>query len=202
MSQLLIKHVEALLQCERCPQMHKPVVSCGPVDSRVMLVGQAPGVKEPELQRPFAWTAGKTLFGWFEGSTGLKEAEFRQRVYMTAVCRCYPGKNPQGGDRVPSQLEIDNCSSWLAGDFRILQPRLVIAVGKLAIQQFIHFDKLVEVVGRSFPCAREGQDFDVIPLPHPSGLSTWPRMEPGRTLLQEALQMIAEHPAMRDIMRE
>lgn len=202
MSQLLIKHVEALLQCERCPQMHKPVVSCGPVVSRVMLVGQAPGVKEPELQRPFAWTAGKTLFGWFEESTGLKEAEFRQRVYMTAVCRCYPGKNPKGGDRVPNQQEIDNCSSWLNGDFSILKPRLVIAVGKLAIQQFIHFDKLVEVVGRSFPCMREGQDFDVIPLPHPSGLSTWPRMEPGRTLLQEALQMIAEHPAMRDLMRE
>ena len=49
---------------------------------------------------------------------------------------------------------------------------------------------------------KTGQDVDVIPLPHPSGLSTWPRMEPGRTLLQEALQMIAEHPAMRDLMRE
>lgn len=201
MSELLIKHLESLKQCERCPQMHKPVVSCGPVVSRVMLVGQAPGVKEPELQRPFAWTAGKTLFGWFEQSTGLSEAEFRQSIYMTAVCRCYPGKNPKGGDRVPSQQEIENCSRWLNGDFRILQPALVIAVGKLAIQQFIPFDKLVEVVGRSFACEREGQQYDVIPLPHPSGLSTWPRMEPGKSLLQESLQLIAAHPAMQELTR-
>jgi len=199
MSQLLIKHVESLLQCERCPDMHKPVVSCGPVNSRVMLVGQAPGVKEPQLQRPFAWTAGKTLFSWFEEYTGMDEARVRQSVYMTAVCRCYPGKNPRGGDRVPNREEIENCSYWLNGDFSILKPQLVIAVGKLAIQQFVEFDKLLEVVGRSFRCQRAGQEFDLLPLPHPSGLSTWPRMEPGKTLLKDALLLLSRHPAMRDL---
>ncbi|MAM70198.1 MAG: uracil-DNA glycosylase [Gammaproteobacteria bacterium] len=197
MSELLVKHIESLVNCERCPQMYKPVVTCGPVVSKVMLVGQAPGVKEPELQRPFAWTAGRTLFGWFEETTGLDEAAFRQSVYMTAVCRCYPGKNPKGGDRVPDQTEIANCSYWLEGDFRILQPELVIAVGKLAIQQFVSFDRLVEVVGQVFTGERDGQHFDVIPLPHPSGLSTWPRMEPGKSLLKEALKLIGEHPAMK-----
>ena len=110
--------------------MHKPVVSCGPVVSKVILIGQAPGVKEPVLQRPFAWTAGKTLFGWFEEATGLNEQSFRESVYMTAVCRCYPGKNPKGGDRVPNQQEIENCKSWLDKDFELLKPDLVIAVGK------------------------------------------------------------------------
>lgn len=195
MSQIFVKHIDSLLACERCPQMHKPVVSCGPVVSKVMLVGQAPGIKEPVLQRPFAWTAGKTLFGWFEEYTGLDEDKFRRSVYMTAVCRCYPGKNPKGGDRVPNQQEIDNCSTWLEGDFRILQPELVIAVGKLAIQQFLTFNKLTEVVGQTFRCERAGQSFDLIPLPHPSGLSTWPRMEPGKTLLRKALQLVSQHEA-------
>lgn len=164
-----------------------------------MLVGQAPGVKEPQLQRPFAWTAGKTLFSWFEEYTGMDEARVRQSVYMTAVCRCYPGKNPRGGDRVPNREEIENCSYWLNGDFSILKPQLVIAVGKLAIQQFVEFDKLLEVVGRSFRCQRAGQEFDLLPLPHPSGLSTWPRMEPGKTLLKDALLLLSRHPAMRDL---
>ena len=46
--------------------MLPPPVSGGPVLSKVMLVGQAPGVREPVLGKPFAWTAGRTLFGWFE----------------------------------------------------------------------------------------------------------------------------------------
>jgi uracil-DNA glycosylase len=192
---LLIKHVNALKACNKCSQMHKPVVSCGPVVSKVILIGQAPGVKEPVLQRPFAWTAGKTLFGWFEEATGLNEQSFRESVYMTAVCRCYPGKNPKGGDRVPNQQEIENCKSWLDKDFELLKPDLVIAVGKLAIQQFLSFDKLVEVVGQTFKITKAAHTFDLVPLPHPSGVSTWHRMEPGKSLLQQALQQINAHTA-------
>ena len=65
-SRLLSLHVEQLRACTLCPNMHKPVVSGGPVVSKVLLVGQAPGDKEPIMGRPFAWTAGKTLFKWFE----------------------------------------------------------------------------------------------------------------------------------------
>ena len=54
----LANHLRTLKACKRCPQMHKPVVTGGPVMSKVILVGQAPGVKEPLLGRPFAWTAG------------------------------------------------------------------------------------------------------------------------------------------------
>ena len=69
----LARHVRALRQCTRCPLMQRPVVSGGPVVSKVLLVGQAPGDKEPTLGRPFAWTAGKTLFRWFEERCGLDE---------------------------------------------------------------------------------------------------------------------------------
>ena len=93
-ARLLTRHVGQLLACRRCREMHPPVVSGGPVVSQVMLVGQAPGDKEPKLGRPFAWTAGRTLFKWFEEAAGLTEAEFRSSIYMAAVCRCFPGKKP------------------------------------------------------------------------------------------------------------
>jgi uracil-DNA glycosylase len=198
-TRLLADHVRRLLACRRCSAMSPPVVSGGPVMSRVMLVGQAPGEKEPLLGKPFAWTAGKTLFHWFESACGLDEAVFRASVYFAAVCRCFPGKKPEGGDRVPSPQEIQNCARWLKDEIELLQPHLIIAVGKLAIQQFMDVTTLETVVGRQFTAAYGDHQFDVIPLPHPSGASPWPRIEPGKALLRRALQLIAAHPAMRQL---
>jgi uracil-DNA glycosylase len=161
-----------------------------------MLVGQAPGVKEPLLGRPFAWTAGKAMFKWFEQEVGVTETEFRKTVYMAAVCRCFPGKNSQGGDRVPSRQEVASCSEWLRAEMSILRPGLVIAVGKLAIGQFLdELPMLTELVGQMVHLDKFGLQMDLVPLPHPSGASPWPRIEPGRTLTKKALALIRNHPA-------
>jgi uracil-DNA glycosylase len=194
-AQLLEHHVEQLRACRLCEGMARPAVSGGAVLSKVMLIGQAPGDKEPVLGRPFAWTAGKTLFRWFEEVCGIPEADFRQRIYMAAVCRCFPGKNPAGGDRVPNDAEIQMCSKWLQAEMAILRPSLVIPVGRLAIGQFLPADKLEKIIGREWHVAWKDFNFDLIPLPHPSGASTWHRMEPGKTLLREALRLIGIHPA-------
>jgi uracil-DNA glycosylase len=189
------KHLTELLACRRCPRMHKPVVVGRALASRIMLVGQAPGDKEPVMGRPFAWTAGRTLFKWFSGSLGWTEDEVRDRVYFAAVCRCFPGKNPQGGDRVPAPDEIEACSHWMEREFRLLQPALVIPVGKLAIGRFLEPAPLNDVIGKAFRVTLAGREADCIPLPHPSGASPWHRMEPGKTLLGRALGLIAAHPA-------
>lgn len=191
-------HIAALRACTRCPQMHRPSVSGGPVVSKVLLVGQAPGTKEPVLGRPFAWTAGKTMFGWFREHCGMDEASFRSSIYMAAVCRCFPGKNAAGGDRVPDQTEIEHCSQWLQKEMEILQPELVIPVGKLAILQFMEFDKLADVIGKKFVVRRYGHEFDLIPLPHPSGASPWHRIEPGKTFLKNAMKLIKKHSAFSE----
>ncbi len=175
-------------------------VSGAAVSSEVLLVGQAPGTREPVLGRPFAWTAGKTLFRWFEEACGFGEDVFRAHIYMAAVCRCFPGKHPKGsGDRVPDEGEIANCAPWLAREIELLRPTLVIPVGKLAIAQFVEAQKLTEVIGKRIPLERAGVRFDLVALPHPSGASTWHRMEPGRTLLREALALLAEDPSLRRI---
>jgi len=192
---LLQSHVTQLLACRLCPRMHRPPVSGGPVLSRILLVGQAPGVREPVLGRPFAWTAGKRLFSWFLQSTGVTEELFRAHVYMAAVCRCFPGRTSAGGDRVPNPAEVENCAQWLRQEILLLKPELVIPVGRLAIERFIPCPRMDEVIGATFRSTLYGRSFDVIPLPHPSGASPWPRMEPGKTLLARAMTLIARHPA-------
>lgn len=177
--------------------MHPSPVAGRPVTGRVLLVGQAPGDKEPVLGRPFAWTAGKTLFTWFQAALGWTEDETRDRIYFAAVARCFPGKRPEGGDRVPAPEEIANCASWLEAEFALLRPRLVLPVGKLAIAQFLPVAPLVETIGRSFRVSCHGYDVDCIPLPHPSGASPWHRIEPGKTLLGRAMALIAAHPATK-----
>jgi uracil-DNA glycosylase len=191
------RHLAALQRCRLCPHMHPPVVAGRPVASRLLLIGQAPGDKEPQLGRPFAWTAGRTLFSWFETALGWTEEETRDRVYFAAVCRCFPGKKPAGGDRVPDDGEIANCSRWLEREFVLLQPRLVLPVGKLAIGRLLGDQPLAAVVGRTFRVTVGGRTTDVVPLPHPSGASPWHRIEPGRTLLRQALARVAAHPAVR-----
>jgi uracil-DNA glycosylase len=195
----LHKHQRLLSKCRRCANMVPPVVIGAAVVSKVLLVGQAPGDKEGKLGKPFAWTAGKTLFKWF-ASIGLVEEDFRQRVYMAAVCRCFPGKNPKGGDRVPDDAEIANCSSWLDAEITLLRPHLIIPVGKLAIEQFIEAGRLVDIIGHQYELEEHGSLIDVIPLPHPSGASTWHQTEPGISLLHQSLALISNHPAWKRLL--
>ena len=195
---MIEEHVRALSACARCPDMGKPVVTGRPVVSPVLLVGQAPGDKEPVLGRPFAWTAGKNMFKWF-ASLGVDEETFRDNVYMAAVCRCFPGKNPKGGDRVPSEDEVANCAPWLEGELEICRPDLIIPVGKLAIAKFLPEAPLAETIGRKHVWEHGARAIDVIPLPHPSGASTWYHVEPGKTLTKRALALIGKHPAWAKI---
>jgi uracil-DNA glycosylase len=177
------------------PRGFGPPVHGPPVPSRIFLVGQAPGPHEARLGRPFAWTAGKTLFRWLELATGAPEETVRERIYIAAVVRCFPGKTPAGGDRVPTPAECDRWRGFIAREVEILQPRLVLPVGRLAIQEVLgHTEPIAAVVGRALRTQFHGVDVDAIPLPHPSGASTWFKLEPGRTLLDRALRLVARHP--------
>jgi uracil-DNA glycosylase len=194
---LRLLHVE-LDACRMCPKMIGPVVHGPPVMSTVFLLGQAPGPREGSFGRPFAWTAGRTLFKWFHEAVGIDEGTFRARIYMAAVARCFPGKAKGGGDRRPDGVEIEACKTWIARELALLRPELVLAVGTLAIEQVLgEKAPLAEVVGTTRRVRWHGREVDVIALPHPSGASTWHRTEPGKTLLGKALRRVARHPAMR-----
>jgi len=189
------RHVELLTACAACPNVFgRPVVGAV-ADARVMLVGQAPGPHEADSRRPFAYTAGRRLFTWMSG-LGIDEETFRNRVHISAVIRCFPGKDAKsGGDRVPDDEEIVRCGAHLDREIVILKPRLVIAVGTLASQQLIGIAQLKDAVGRIHKAKRAGRKFDVIVLPHPSGRSTWLNKPENAALLRESLRLLAEHPA-------
>ena len=175
-----------------------PVVHGPPIPSRVLLVGQAPGPREGTFGRPFAWTAGRTMFGWFERALGMDEETFRARVYMAAVARCFPGKASGGGDCRPDSEEVSRCETWLAREVAILEPDLVVAVGTLAIERVTGAKApLADLVGTTRRARWHGRDVDVIALPHPSGASPWHKIEPGKALLAKALRRLARHPAMQ-----
>ncbi|MHB8873936.1 MAG: uracil-DNA glycosylase family protein [Myxococcaceae bacterium] len=184
--------------CRVCPNMIRPVVHGPPVPSELFLVGQAPGPREGGFGRPFAWTAGRTMFRWFQEALGVGEEQFRERVYIAAVARCFPGKANGGGDRRPDADEVARCRTWLEREVAILRPRLVIPVGSLAIEQVTgRKAPLSEMVGVPLTGRYHGLECDIICLPHPSGASTWHRMEPGKTLLGKALGLLAAHPVVK-----
>ena len=211
MTKLRVLQAE-LVACKKCKKMKRPVVHGPPILSPVLLIGQAPGPREGALGRPFAWTAGKTLFQWLHAASGASEGRIRNCVYFAAVARCFPGKMPPtkkgpnkgktNGDRRPDQKEIANCKPWLAREVELLEPELVIAVGTLAIEQVLGEKlKLEEIVGRVVTTKYFGREVDVVALPHPSGASPWHKMDPGKSLLARALQKLRAHPAMISALR-
>jgi len=157
-----------------------------------MLIGQAPGQVEAGGGKPFAGRAGRTLFRWLE-IAGLDEATAREWLYISAITRCYPGPHPSGrGDRVPTPVERERCSDWLADELRIIRPPLIVPVGRLAIDRFLGARPLAELIGRAHEVTHEGGRSTAIPLPHPSGASSWIHAPGNRALLDRALALLAD----------
>ena len=167
-----------------------------------MLVGQAPGQTEMGGGPPFAGRAGRTLFSWLS-MAGIDEATAREWFYIAAITRCYPGPHPAGrGDRVPSPGERERCGEWLSSELRIIRPAVLIPVGRLAIDRFLGAKPLAELIGREHEIVHDGGRSVAIPLPHPSGASSWIHMAGNRDLLVRALALLGARmrwPADRSV---
>lgn len=147
------------------------------------MFGQAPGIVEGEERRPWRGRAGQTLRRWLE----MDEETFYATFYCASVTRCFPGRSPSGrGDRTPTPREQELCSFWREWEFRILRPRLVVAVGGLATRRLLGLKDLGGCVGKRF----ELGDAAVVPLPHPSGRNLWLNSRENRALLARALELV------------
>lgn len=184
---------------------------------RIWLVGQAPGYGEGQRRIAFGGPAGRTLMGWF-ASIGLPEEKVRQYFYLSAISKCYPGRDPKGGgDRNPSPAERINCRPFLLRELVLVRPRLIILVGATAIKE-LYSDKikLDQIIGqeRSLTLGEVYQRFSqrlikagraatihqppptfnkdatatIFHLPHPSGASTWLNYPQNRALLEKTLR--------------
>lgn len=179
----------SILSCRRCEEAGyieraAPVVAGG--SSRMMLIGQAPGKVELEVRRPFQGKAGRVLFGWLR-SIDIEEEEFRARVYMTSITKCFPGRVPGGsGDRRPSAREIALCRPFLDRQLAVVRPETILLVGGLAIERYLPRTPLADLIGERV----DRGDLALIPLPHPSGASRWLNQPEHRLLLQRALRHV------------
>jgi uracil-DNA glycosylase len=161
----------------------------GPAPAPLMLIGQAPGITEARVKRPFNASSGTRLFQWL-AQAGLEENEFRRKYYMTAVTKCYPGKHPKGkGDRKPTAAEQKLCRPFLERELAVVQPRVILAVGGLAIETVLGRKiRLNEAVGHKF----EVNGRLVLPLPHPSGASLWLNQPENQARLAQALAILRD----------
>lgn len=182
---------------KKWPLVPKPIFA-GASTAPVMLVGQAPGLKEYERAGAFQGQAGEVLRGIF---SGLGLIDFDRIVYQTSVTKCFPGrkvvvrksgKNTEE-DNVPSRQEISNCLPYLSQQIAFVRPRILIPLGGTAIKAYCelrfakHAGNLKFYVGRC-------EDWDgmrVIFFPHTSGSSRWLNDPDNRRRLEDAKRILA-----------
>ena len=192
-SNQLLALSKSMNNCRACLnegyEIYPPAVISGLDTAEFMTIGQAPGITEQEAGRPFNAGSGKRLFDWL-GRAGIEEDWFRSTQYMTSVTKCYPGRQPSGsGDRVPGRREQELCRPFLDQEIDLVDPRVIIPIGRLAINLFYAKKmKLQEIIGTHLEVSGRW----VIPLPHSSGASRWHQIEENRRLIDKAINLIRE----------
>src|SRR5690242_20226769 len=180
--------VDEVLACRRCEEAGylahaNPIRPALRREPRIMLIGQAPGPVTDRKGYHFAGPAGTFLALWLDRA-GFPPNYFREHVYLTSLTRCFPGKSAAGnGDRPPSRAEVALCRPFLERELVLIQPRVVLLVGTLAIDHFLGKRPLTDTVGQVFE--RDGRTY--LPLPHASGVSRWLNDQAHRNLLEKAL---------------
>jgi uracil-DNA glycosylase len=181
--------------CRACEEAGYPLESLPIVQpytgQRAYMFGQAPGVQEGIERLPWRGRAGKTIRRWF----GMDEDEFYGTFYCASVTRCYPGRHAGGrGDRTPAPREQELCAFWRDQELRLIRPELIVPVGGLAIGRLLGPRPLDSCVGVRFDYG----GIPAIPLPHPSGASSWLNSPANRALVEGAVESIrAELSATR-----
>ncbi len=173
--------------CRACAEEGFPLDSLPVVlpytGQRAYLFGQAPGIQEGQERLPWRGRAGQTLRRWFD----LDEDTFYSTFYCASVTRCYPGRATSGrGDRTPTPREQELCAFWRDWELELMQPQLVVTVGGLAARALLGVKSVGECVGVRY----ELDGAVAIPLPHPSGASSWLNDPANRARVADAVAAI------------
>lgn len=196
-------------QCRRCVEAgfisaSHPILFGTPA-ARVMILGQAPGPTAAERPLPYSGASGKTLQNWLQRA-GFDPGALHDptRFYLTSTTKCFPGRSESGkGDRAPSRKEIELCRGHLDTELKWVQPELILPLGRLAIGTMLSSVRrlsLAKIVGSvyaaEYPAASGAQ---VLPLPHPSGVSRWHNEPSNQAKLAEALAWLDQFRRQRNL---
>src|SRR2546421_7135250 len=183
---------ERMRACRLCQEhgyipVAQPLVG-GRTTDRIMVIGQAPGHRSVAKGRSFSGPAGSILQKWLV-QAGFPPGYLHEHIYLSSLTHCDPGRNPKGnGDRRPSPQEVALCRPFLEAELRLLQPKVVLLVGTMAIETFLGKVRLEDVIGTH----QERDDMLLLPLPHPSGVSRWLNEAAHQKLHLKALAILAE----------
>lgn len=148
--------------CDLCP-LHKEartvcLLGDGPVPSKIMIIGEAPGAREDDIERPFSGAAGQYL------DRMLKEVGLdRSNVYITNAVRCRPPDN-----RTPTKTELKACASYMQRELEIVQPEFLLLLGNSALQA---------ITGKTGIMTKHG-----VPVRLPGGRIALPTVHPAAVL--------------------
>ena len=140
---------QRILNCRLCEE-HGYIPKAQPLTSgrardRIMVIGQAPGHRSVANGRSFSGPGGRILQKWLE-QAGFPPGYLHSHTYLSSLTHCDPGRNPRGdGDRRPSPQEVALCRPFLEAELQLLQPKVVLLVGSMAIETF--FGKVIERFG-------------------------------------------------------
>ena len=155
---------KAIRQCKECPlgmSRIKAVPGEGPANARIVLIGEAPGAQEDETGRPFVGRSGQLLTRLLEDA-GIS----REEVYITSILKCRPPNN-----RTPKKSEVEVCRPYLEQQIALIDPKVVVLLGGVAISSIIGPWKVTEAHGTFF----EGDDRMYFMTFHPAAALRFPK---------------------------
>lgn len=130
----------------------------GNANAQVIFIGEAPGAKEDKEGRPFVGAAGKFLAEMLE-SIKMK----REDVYITNIVKYRPP-----GNRDPLPEEISACGEWLADEIKLIDPKLIVFLGRHSMNNFFPDEKISQAHGKVITAEKFGKVRDFLPLYHPA----------------------------------
>ena len=183
--QALQQECLACRRCGLCETRTNVVFGQGAPTAEVLFVGEGPGASEDEQGLPFVGRSGQLLDHYLEAIDLSRD----KNVYIANIVKCRP---PQNRDPLPEESKA--CIPWLRQQFQILQPRIVVCLGRIAAQQMI---------GPEFSITREhGKFFDkqgtlFMGTYHPAALLRYPVNKPAVfgdfVLLREKIALLCDH---------
>lgn len=167
--------ISEIMNCRKCPlykNRKNPVPGEGPINTDIMIIGEAPGAKEDEEGRPFVGPAGKLLTSLLE-KIGIK----RSSVYITNIVKCRPP-----GNRDPTDEEIAACLPYLLKQIEIIKPKVIIALGRHAArtlfkQAGLHWRSMGSMHGKVFEGVISGVRVKIVATYHPAAALYHPKLK-------------------------
>lgn len=129
--------INACQECDLCQTRTHAVPGTGPATAEIMFVGEGPGFHEDQQAQPFVGAAGKFLDELL-ASIGLQRTD----VYITNVLKCRPP-----GNRDPLPNEVDACRKYLLRQIELIDPKLIVTLGRFSLSWFFPRDAISKVHG-------------------------------------------------------